>query len=90
MQELAKAKTIVWNGPMGKVEDVRYKAGTEAIFNAIASNESAYTLVGGGDTLSAVSHEAQISRIDHVSTGGGAMLALLEKGELPGLRVLES
>ena len=87
--EIAKAKTIVWNGPMGRVEDVEYRAGTEAIFNAIARNEGAYTLVGGGDTLSAVSHEKQISRIDHVSTGGGSMLKLLEKGSLPGLLVLK-
>ncbi|MBP9702242.1 phosphoglycerate kinase [Candidatus Woesebacteria bacterium] len=88
--EIDKAKTIVWNGPMGRVEDAEYRAGTEAIFNAIARNECAYTLVGGGDTLSAVSHEEQISRIDHVSTGGGSMLKLLEKGNLPGLSVLES
>lgn len=89
-QEIAKAKTIVWNGPMGKVEDERYRVGTNAIFEAIVANEEAYTLVGGGDTLAAVGREEQITRIDHVSTGGGAMLALLEKGDLPGLRVLES
>lgn len=87
--EIAKAKTIVWNGPMGKVEDERYRAGTEAIFKAIASNQGAYTLVGGGDTLAAVGHEEQIANIDHVSTGGGAMLELLEKGDLPGITVLK-
>ena len=89
-EEIANAKTIVWNGPMGRVEDVAYRAGTEAVFNAIANNVGAYTLVGGGDTLSAVSHEDQIGLIDHVSTGGGSMLKLLEKGNLPGLSVLES
>lgn len=88
--EIAKAKTIVWNGPMGKVEDERYRAGTEAIFEAIVENKGAYSLVGGGDTLAALGNEEQVSEIDHVSTGGGAMLALLEKGDLPGLRVLES
>lgn len=88
--EIAKAKTIVWNGPMGKVEDERYRAGTEAIFEAIVENKRAYSLVGGGDTLAALGNEEQVSEIDHVSTGGGAMLALLEKGDLPGLRVLES
>lgn len=88
--EIAKAKTIVWNGPMGKVEDAQYRAGTEAIFEAIVENEMAYSLVGGGDTLAALGSDEQVSEIDHVSTGGGAMLTLLEKGHLPGLRVLES
>lgn len=88
--EIANAKTIVWNGPMGKVEDERYRAGTEAIFEAIVENKRAYSLVGGGDTLAALGNEEQVSEIDHVSTGGGAMLSLLEKGDLPGLRVLES
>lgn len=89
-EEIKKAKTIVWNGPMGKVEDPQYRAGTQAIYEAIVSNDDAYTLVGGGDTLAAVGRDEQIVRIDHVSTGGGAMLSLLEKGDLPGLRVLES
>ena len=88
--EIAKAKTIVWNGPMGKVEDARYRAGTEAVYEAIVENKMAYSLVGGGDTLAALGSDEQISEIDHVSTGGGAMLTLLEKGHLPGLRVLES
>lgn len=89
-EEIKKAKTVVWNGPMGKVEDSQYRAGTQAIFEAIVGNKGAYSLVGGGDTLAAVGREEQIARIDHVSTGGGAMLALMEKGDLPGLRVLES
>ncbi len=89
-EEIKNAKTIVWNGPMGKVEDSQYRAGTQAIFEAIVSNDDAYTLVGGGDTLAAVGRDEQIARIDHVSTGGGAMLSLLEKGNLPGLLMLES
>lgn len=87
--DIAKAKTIVWNGPMGKVEDAQYRVGTEAIFEAIVENKMAYSLVGGGDTLAALGSDEQVSEIDHVSTGGGAMLTLLEKGHLPGLRVLE-
>lgn len=87
-QEIAKAKTVVWNGPMGMVEDPQYRAGTEAIYEAICANEAAYTLVGGGDTLAAIGKEEHLTRIDHVSTGGGAMLALLEKGTLPGLEAL--
>lgn len=88
--EIAKAKTVVWNGPMGKVEDEQYRAGTQAIYEAIYKNEAAYTLVGGGDTLSAIGKEEHLDRIDHVSTGGGAMLKLLEKGSLVGIEVLKS
>lgn len=86
--EIAKAKTVVWNGPMGKVEDEGYRAGTRAIYEAITANVGAYTLVGGGDTLSAIGKEEHLDRIDHVSTGGGAMLALMESGDLPGLMAL--
>lgn len=89
-REITKAKTVVWNGPMGKVEEAQYRAGTEAIFEAMLANETAYTLVGGGDTLAAIGKEAHLSRIDHVSTGGGAMLKLLESGSLVGVEVLKS
>lgn len=89
-EEIARAKTVVWNGPMGKVEEAQYRAGTEAIFEAMLANESAYTLVGGGDTLAAIGKEEHLSRIDHVSTGGGAMLKLLESGSLVGVEVLKS
>jgi len=85
---IAKAKTVVWNGPMGKVEELQYRAGTEAIYKAINENIDAYTLVGGGDTLAAITEEAHLTRIDHVSTGGGAMLKLLEAGGLVGLNFL--
>ena len=88
VREIAKAKTIVWNGPMGKVEEVQYRAGTEAIYIAINANEAAYTLVGGGDTLAAITQEQHLTRIDHVSTGGGAMLKLLESGSLVGIEKL--
>ena len=86
--EIAKAKTVVWNGPMGKVEEVQYQAGTRAIYEALCANESAYTLVGGGDTLASIGKDEHLTRIDHVSTGGGAMLALMESGDLPGLSAL--
>lgn len=87
---IADARTIVWNGPMGKVEDEPYRKGTRAIYEAICANQSAYTLVGGGDTLAAIGKEEHLSRIDHVSTGGGAMLKLLEEGSLVGIQVLQS
>lgn len=87
--EIAKAKTVVWNGPMGKVEDLQYQAGTRAIYEAMIVNEAAYTLVGGGDTLASIGKEEHLNRIDHVSTGGGAMLKLLEQGNLVGVEVLK-
>jgi 3-phosphoglycerate kinase len=86
---LSRAKTIVWNGPMGKVEDTAYQAGTQAIYEAIYKNEEAYTLVGGGDTLASIGKEEHLNRIDHVSTGGGAMLKLLEEGKLVGVEALK-
>ena len=87
-KEIAKAKTVVWNGPMGKVEDPQYRSGTEAVFEAIAANTLGYTIVGGGDTLASLHNEELLGHIDHVSTGGGAMLTLIEKGDLPGLVAL--
>ncbi len=88
--EIAKAKTVVWNGPMGRVEDPQYQVGTQAIYEAITANVEAYTLVGGGDTLASIGKEEHLNRIDHVSTGGGAMLKLLETGSLVGIQVLQS
>lgn len=87
-EEIAKAGTVIWNGPMGKVEELQYQAGTHAVYEALIANEAAYTVVGGGDTLAAIGAEAHMERIDFVSTGGGAMLKLLEMGTLPGIEVL--
>lgn len=89
-REIGKAKTVIWNGPMGRVEDEQYRVGTEAIYEAITANVDAYTLVGGGDTLASIGREEHLNRIDHVSTGGGAMLKLLETGSLVGVEVLKS
>lgn len=86
---ISKAKTVVWNGPMGKVEEEAYKAGTHAVYEALTKNEPAYVIVGGGDTLAAIHDEKHLSRIDFVSTGGGAMLKLMEKGDLVGLEPLK-
>ena len=86
--EIAKAKTIVWNGPMGKVESVEYRGGTHRIYEAIILNEDAFAVVGGGDTLSAIREERHLERIDFVSTGGGAMLSLIERGTLTGIEQL--
>jgi 3-phosphoglycerate kinase len=88
-EEISKAQTVIWNGPMGKVEDEQYRAGTHKLYEALIENEPADVIVGGGDTLAAISDEAHLERIDYVSTGGGAMLKLIETGTLVGLEVLK-
>jgi phosphoglycerate kinase len=80
-------KLIVWNGPMGKFEDARFMAGTKAVAEAIA-NSSAWTVIGGGDTIAAVNQLGLLGKFSFVSTGGGAMLAFLAGQRLPGLEVL--
>lgn len=86
---IEKANTIIWNGPVGYAEDERFAKGTQNIFTAITQNTHAFSLVGGGDTLASVSGNPDISKITHVSTGGGAMLELIEKGTLPGIEALK-
>lgn len=85
---IAKAKTILWNGPMGIFENPHYAKGTNAICEAIANSE-AYSLVGGGDSVSAVQKSGFADQFSHVSTGGGASLEYIEKGDLPGIRALK-
>lgn len=86
---IAQAKTIVWNGPMGYVENPEYKRGTDFIYYAITQNKQAVSVVGGGDTISAISKEEYLDQITHISTGGGAMLEFIEKGTLPGIEALK-
>jgi phosphoglycerate kinase len=86
-QIIASAKTVLWNGPMGVFEDPRFAKGTEAVAHAIAEG-SAYSVVGGGDSVSAIDHLGLEDRIDYVSTGGGASLEFIELGDLPGLAAL--
>lgn len=88
-QELIKtAKTIIWNGPMGFYEEPRYKKGTDALLKSIAESE-AMSIIGGGDTLTSIKSEHLLKQIDHISTGGSAMLEFMEKGTLPGIEVLQ-
>ncbi len=85
--EIGTAGSVFWNGPMGVFEDPRFGAGTGALATAVASTD-AFTVVGGGDTGSALKKFGLASRVDHLSTGGGASLEYIEKGDLPGLRAL--
>jgi phosphoglycerate kinase len=85
---IAKAGTIIWNGPVGLFENPAYRNGTDFIYYAIAHNPDAISIVGGGDTLSAISKKEYLKTITHVSTGGGAMLEFIEKGTLPGIEAL--
>jgi phosphoglycerate kinase len=85
---IAKARTIIWNGPVGLFENPAYREGTDFIYYAIAHNPDAVSIVGGGDTLSAISKQEYFETITHVSTGGGAMLEFIEKGTLPGIEAL--
>lgn len=83
-----KAKTIVWNGPMGVFEEPAFAVGTNALAKAVGDSE-AYTIVGGGDSVAAVTKAGLADKIDHISTGGGASLAFMEGRVLPGLAVID-
>lgn len=83
-----KAKTIVWNGPVGYFENPAFRRGTDFIYYAITQNQEATSIVGGGDTLAAISKKEYLEKITHISTGGGAMLEYIEKGTLPGIEAL--
>ncbi len=82
-----EAGTVLWNGPMGVFEDPRFGGGTGAVAHAMAQTR-AFTIVGGGDSAAAAKVFGVDKDMDHVSTGGGASLELIEKGDLPGLEAL--
>jgi len=86
-QAIADAKTVIWNGPMGVFEVDAFAVGTSAIAKAVADS-TAYSIVGGGDSVAAIEKAGLKDAINHISTGGGASLEFLEGKKLPGVEVL--
>jgi phosphoglycerate kinase len=89
-KEIAGAKTIVWNGPMGVFEMAPFAKGTMKIAQAVAANSKSTSIVGGGDSVAAAHQSGVADKITHISTGGGASLEFLEGKNLPGVEALTS
>lgn len=88
-ENLKQAQTLFWNGPMGLFENERFAKGTFSLAEIIATKVEGFTIVGGGDSVSAVKKSGHAQGIDHISSGGGAGLEYIEKGVLPGLTALQ-
>jgi phosphoglycerate kinase len=87
-EEISRARTIVWNGPMGVFEVAPFSRGTFQLARAVADNPGATSIVGGGDSVSAVRSAGVADKVTHISTGGGASLEFLEGKKLPGVEAL--
>jgi len=90
-ESIERAKTVLWNGPVGMFEIPEFSHGTDGVARAVAdaTDNGATTIVGGGDTAAAVEASAVADRMTHVSTGGGASLEFLEGKVLPGVAILD-
>ena len=86
--KIKEAKTVLWNGPMGLFENKDFAEGSFSIAKALAES-NAFTLIGGGDSVSAVNQSGLSSKMSHISTGGGASLECIENGSLPGIQALK-
>lgn len=86
---IGQAKTIIWNGPVGYMENPAFAQGTSAVYDAIIANPGATSIIGGGETLAAIAKKEHLDKITHISTGGGAMLEFIGNGTLPGITALE-
>jgi phosphoglycerate kinase len=87
--QIARAKTVVWNGPLGLFEIPAFAGGTMRVGEALANQAGVISIIGGGDTASALAHAPWANKFTHISTGGGATLEFLEGRELPGVKALE-
>jgi len=85
---IAKAKTIIWSGPLGAYEDKNFERGTKEVAQAVVASQ-AYTVVGGGDTEAALTKFGLVEKVDFISSGGGAMLEFLATGTLPGIEAIK-
>jgi phosphoglycerate kinase len=85
--QIAAAKTVIWNGPMGVFEMPAFAEGTRAVAQALADS-SAKSVIGGGDSVAAIEQMGLAAKVSHISTGGGASLELLEGKVLPGVAAL--
>jgi phosphoglycerate kinase len=93
VEAVLSSKTVLWNGPMGVFEMDAFAKGTNAVAEALAkatSEDDAFTLIGGGDSVAAINKAGLAERVSYVSTGGGAMLEYLEGKELPGIAAIRS
>ena len=89
-KELAGAKMVFWNGPMGVFEQADFAKGTQAVAKAIVELPKAFTVIGGGDSAAAAAQFGFKNQFSHVSTGGGASLEMIENdGHLPGIDIIK-
>ena len=88
--EIERAKTVIWNGPLGLFEIPAFANGTMRVGEALANQTGVISIIGGGDTASALAHAPWANKFTHISTGGGATLEFLEGRELPGVKALEA